>query len=71
MIDKRSRPFEERAGASRTESYDSWLRERIAGSLAGPRPPIPQAKVDRRMAARLKALATSASFQFKSKHDSR
>ena len=36
--------------------YMAWLQEKVAASLADPRPAIPHAEVDRRMTERLNEL---------------
>ncbi|WP_296249424.1 hypothetical protein [uncultured Stenotrophomonas sp.] len=42
-------------------SYDEWLREKVARSMADPRPAVPHDEVERRMAERIAHLRRWAS----------
>ncbi|WP_425507568.1 hypothetical protein [Stenotrophomonas forensis] len=43
-------------GDDRISSYDAWLNEKVAASLAGTRPSIPHSEVERRMEERISRL---------------
>ena len=59
MTDQRKRNSGSPSGGEASSSYDAWLTEKIAASLADTRPNVPHSEVDRRMAERIRRLQSA------------
>lgn len=56
MTDQRKRNSGGLSGREASSSYDAWLNQKLAASLADTRPNIPHSEVERRMAERIRRL---------------
>ena len=65
MTDQRDRDSEESSGDEVGSSYDAWLNEKVAASLASTRPNIPHSEVERRMAERIRSLQVTGKAELK------
>lgn len=56
MTDQQKRSSDSPSGREVSSSYDAWLNQKLAASLADARPNIPHSEVERRMAERIRRL---------------